>query len=82
MNMSCTSVHRVLSDLQLYPYKVHVVHELEPEDYQNLVTFAEEELQRIPTNASHLSFLAFSDEAHSHLDGFHYSSQYAILVPR
>ena len=60
------------------PYKIQVVQALYEEDKPNRVEFARDELQRIEQDPNHLVLLAFSDEAHFHLDegvnrhNFHY----------
>lgn len=69
LDMSRTTVRRVLKDLNWYPYKVHVVQALSEEDFASRLDFATEELRRISENPLRLSSLAFSDEAHFYLDG-------------
>ena len=53
----------------MHPYKVQVLHELKPEDYERRLDFCREEILRIAADPSHLHFLLFSDEAVFHLDG-------------
>lgn len=63
------TVRRILRRHNLHAYKVHVLHELKPEDYERRLDFCREEILRIAANPSHLDFLLFSDEAVFHLDG-------------
>lgn len=69
LQISRTSLQRILHDVSWHPYKVHVVQELSDEDRADRLDFARDELQRIADNPQHMPFLAFSDEAHFHLDG-------------
>lgn len=64
-----STVHRVLRSNSQFPYKVQVLHELEPEDYTRRVQFCTEELQRLEANPAHAEFILFTDEANFHLDG-------------
>lgn len=69
LGMSRTTVRRILKDLKWHPYKVHIVQGLSDEDFASRLDFATDELQRIADNPQRLGSLAFSDEAHFHLDG-------------
>lgn len=68
-DVGTATVHRILKSHGHFPYKVQVVHELEPEDYDRRVEFCREELERISSNPAHIEFILFSDEANFHLDG-------------
>lgn len=77
LNMSNRSLRRILhQDLTFHPYKMMIVQELMPPDFQNRVNRAQEMLNRIPPRSTFFS----SDEAHFHLSGavnkqnFRYSS--------
>ena len=72
LQMSRTSIQRVLKDLIFHPYKVQIVQKLHGEDIVNRLQFAREELTRIDETPSHLDQLIFSDEADFHIDGQHH----------
>lgn len=66
LNMSDRSVRRILhKDLFFHPYKIMVVQELMPPDFNNRMNRAQEMLDRIPPRSTFFS----SDEAHFHLSG-------------
>lgn len=69
LNLSRSSIQRILKGLSWHPYKVQVVQALQEEDLENRIEFAQQELARININQMHLSQLTWSDEAHFHLDG-------------
>lgn len=69
LNMSRTTIQRILKDLKFHPYKVQVVQRLYDEDMANRLDFADQELRRIAQDPTHLVRMMFSDEAHFHLDG-------------
>ncbi len=69
LNMSKTTIHRILKNLKWHPYKVQVVQKLFDEDKANRLEFARDELARIEADPMHLTLMCFSDEAHFHLDG-------------
>lgn len=69
LGISRRTIQRILHDLHWHPYKLHVVQELSAEDCENRIAFAQDELDRIEQNPHHLASIAFSDEAHFHLDG-------------
>ena len=69
LGMSRTTVQIILRDLKWHPYKVHVVQELSEEHYASRLDFATDELERIREDPLRLQSLAFSDEAHFHIDG-------------
>ena len=69
LNMSGTTLQRILKDLKWHPYKVHVVQDLSEEDFASRLDFAADELQRFREDPMRLHALAFSDEAHFYLDG-------------
>lgn len=69
LDMSRSTVQRILHDHHWHPYKVQVVQKLYEEDRENRLQFAQEELARIDADPMHLAELTWSDEAHFHLDG-------------
>lgn len=69
LNVSRSFIQKQLHDFAFHPYKMEIVHELSEEDHAQRVSFALDELHRIESDVSHLSFLAFSDESHFSLDG-------------
>ena len=69
LNISRTSIQRILKDLHYHPYKIHTVQTLLPDDKLARTMYAEEEIARIVENPGHLSLLVTSDESHFHLDG-------------
>ncbi|PNF14835.1 hypothetical protein B7P43_G05357, partial [Cryptotermes secundus] len=52
--------------LHFHPYKMAVVQELSPRDFQNRITACETLLETLPPDA----LVFFSDEAHFHLSGY------------
>ena len=66
LGMSVRSVCRILHrDLNMHPYKMMVVQELNERDYETRTTLCRDILQNIPPTA----VLICSDEAHFHLSG-------------
>ncbi|PNF39164.1 hypothetical protein B7P43_G01359 [Cryptotermes secundus] len=67
LDISNRSMRRILHEhLHFHPYKMGVVQELSPRDFQNRITVCETLLENLPPNA--LAF--FSNEAHFHLSGY------------
>ena len=69
LDVSQSSVVRILKNIKWHPYKVQVIQKLSAEDLAKRSQFAHEELARIENNSMHLANLMFSDGAHFHLDG-------------
>lgn len=69
LDMSRTTVWRILKHLKFHPYKVQIVQKLYNEDLASRLDFAATELDRIRLDPTHLVRILFSDEAHFHLDG-------------
>ncbi|KAG0444716.1 hypothetical protein HPB47_013465 [Ixodes persulcatus] len=67
--LSDYTVRRIRRRHNLHAYKVHVLTELKPEDYERRLDFCREEILSIAANPFHLDFLLFSDDAVFHLDG-------------
>lgn len=66
LNMSNRSLRRILRyDLSFHPYKIMVVQELKPADFENRKNCCQEMLNRIPEESTFFS----SDEAHFHVSG-------------
>ncbi|PNF42403.1 hypothetical protein B7P43_G01955 [Cryptotermes secundus] len=60
-------MRRILHEhLHFHPYKMVVVQELSPRDFQNRITACETLLETLPPDA----LVFFSDEAHFHLSGY------------
>ncbi|PNF36602.1 hypothetical protein B7P43_G13844, partial [Cryptotermes secundus] len=67
LDISNRSMLRILHEhLHFHPYKMIVVQELSPRDFQNQITACEMLLETLPPNA----LVFFSDEAHFHLSGY------------
>lgn len=69
LNLSRSSIQRILKDAAFKPYKIQNVQALNPEDVDVRLEFAEEMIDRIETDRNLLSLIIFSDEAHFQLDG-------------
>ena len=69
LDISRTTIRRILKDLKWHPYKLQLVQQLHPTDKMGRMTFAEQELDRISQDPNRLLRIAFSDEAHFHIDG-------------
>ncbi len=69
LNLSKTTVHRILKGEKMHPYRLHILHELFDEDLAARRAFAEEMLQVIENDDTFLHQLLFSDEAVFHLSG-------------
>jgi len=66
LGISNRSVRRILhQDLFFHPYKIMIVQELSPLDYENRMNCSQEMLNRIHARSTFFS----SDEAHFHLSG-------------
>uniref|UniRef100_A0A0A9YLJ5 Transposable element Tc3 transposase n=1 Tax=Lygus hesperus TaxID=30085 RepID=A0A0A9YLJ5_LYGHE len=69
LRISHSSVRRIIKrELHLHPYKLAIVQQLKPGDYQQRSAFALDMLSRFEVNNDLL--LLMSDEAHFHLNGF------------
>lgn len=69
LNLSRTSVHRILKDQKMHPYHLRILHELLDEDLAARRAFSEEILEVIEHSEHFLDKLLFSDEAVFHLTG-------------
>lgn len=68
-NISKSSVHNILKTAKFHPFKVHLVHKLNEDDFDRRVEFCEDMMARIVENPNFPSNIAFSDEATFQLDG-------------
>jgi hypothetical protein len=68
-DISKTSCGRAAKKLKLHPYRVSVIHELKPADYNKRVKYCEWFLKFIE-NDSVLNYTFFTDEAWFHLSGY------------
>ena len=70
LNISRASIQRMLrKDIRMYPYKIQVVHNLEPQDYDSRMEMCETLLHHYETDPAIMEQLWFSDEALFHLSG-------------
>lgn len=70
LGLSRRSVQRILAALHMFPYKVQLVQELKPLDYQQRLDYAISFRQKAEENRDFINNLIMSDEAHFHLNGF------------
>ena len=79
VGLSQSTVEKVLRHhLNMHPYRIHVVHALSDLDKQNRLEFCEEFLSKMEDDASFLSRILWTDEAHFHLNGAINSWNYRI----
>ena len=70
LGISVSSVRRMLvKDLKLYPYRIHVKHELTENDKEKRVAMCQWFSETIDNNEKFLNDVWFSDEAHFLLNG-------------
>ncbi|CAK9826872.1 hypothetical protein ANTRET_LOCUS4642 [Anthophora retusa] len=70
LGLSRRSLRRILrEDLMMFPYKVQLVQELKPTDYEQRLVYAVR-LQEVTSDNNFIHRLIMSDEAHFHLNGF------------
>lgn len=70
LGISRSSLRRILNkDLQMYPYKIQLVQNLNPNDYQLRLQYSRQLLNTNDSDRSFLKNLWMSDEAHFHLNG-------------
>ena len=68
-SISQTSIHRMLHDFKLHPYKLQMVQKLHENDRHLRMTFCHEEIARMANDPHHIGNLLHSDEANFHLSG-------------
>lgn len=69
LDLSKTSVHRILKDHKMHPYRLRILHELFDEDLAARCTFSREMLLAIESDNDFLNKVLFSDEAVFYLSG-------------
>lgn len=69
MDLSKSTLQRILQELKFHPYKLRVVQELLPDDYQKRMQFCEWFLVTLASNENFLDELMFTDEAKFFIDG-------------
>ncbi|KAK3892905.1 hypothetical protein Pcinc_003271 [Petrolisthes cinctipes] len=70
LRISRTSLQRVLRNLNLFPYKVQLVQQLKPKDYQQRLQYAVRIQELARNDRNFTQNLMMTDEAHFHLNGF------------
>ena len=70
LGISRSSLRRILHSLQLFPYKVQMVQELKPADYEARLQCAIRLQELAQNEPNFIQKLLMSDEAHFHLNGF------------
>ena len=69
LEISVGTVFNVLKQIKFHPYKLQLVQELLPTDFEASVIFSRHMLQLLNGDPNLLGNLVFSDEAHFHLHG-------------
>ena len=71
LGMAKSSLHRILkADLHLFPYKIQVVHAIQPPDRQQRLEYAVRVQEHARADPTFTHRLIMSDEAHFQLNGF------------
>ena len=69
LDISSSSVIRVLHQSKFHPYKIQFVQALSEKDHDTRLRFARAQLIRLNSDENYLPHLFFSDEAHFHING-------------
>ena len=69
LNLSKSTIQRILKERKFHPYRLRVLHALNEEDYENRLDFAEEIIQMIDQDPECMKFFFFSDDANFHVSG-------------
>jgi hypothetical protein len=69
LNISRTSILRILKDLNFHPYKLQLTHALSPEDHGARLEFCRSQLEIIDEDCEFPGYIGFGDEALFHLHG-------------
>lgn len=69
LDMSKSTVQRILKGLNLTPYKPKILHKLHEEDLADRVQFSEDFLEILNADPEILKLIMFSDEANFHING-------------
>lgn len=67
-NIPRTTIRRILKQHKFHPYKIHLVHELNEDDFDRRQEFCEVMSERILANANFLFNICFSDECTFYLN--------------
>lgn len=70
LGLSRGSLQRILHTIRMFPYKIQLVQELKPTDYQQRLDYAIYFQQNAQENPNFIHNLVMSDEAHFQLNGF------------
>lgn len=70
LGLSRRSLQRILAAIHMFPYKIQLVQELKPIDYQQRLDYAIYFQQKAEENPDFIHNLIMSDEAHFQLNGF------------
>ncbi|XP_023311192.1 uncharacterized protein LOC111692289 [Anoplophora glabripennis] len=70
LGLSRGSLQRILHTIRMFPYKIQLVQELKPTDYQQRLDYAIYFRQKAEENHDFIHNLIMSDEAHFQLNGF------------
>lgn len=68
--VSGSSLQRMLHEMDMFPYKIQLVQQLQPQDYEQRLEYAMRPLDLVNGNLGFLQKLIMSDETHFHLNGF------------
>lgn len=68
-DMSRKSVQNILKRAKYHPYKIHLVHELNEDDFDRRLQFCETMMTMIDANENFVKRIVFSDEATFQLNG-------------
>nr|CAH7715123.1 unnamed protein product [Callosobruchus chinensis]CAH7751633.1 unnamed protein product [Callosobruchus chinensis] len=82
LELSRSSLHRILKHLRMFAYKIQLVHQLRPIDFRQRTEFAIRFQQLCREENDFLNRLIMSDEAHFHLNGFVNKQNLSILGNR
>jgi hypothetical protein len=67
--ISMKSVHRILKENDMYPYKIQLIHELERDDTERRLTFCDWATTQLDRNPEFAHYVIWSDEATFYLNG-------------
>ena len=70
MGMSRSSLQRMLHEMDMFPYKIQLVQELQPQDNEKRLEYAMRLQDLVNGDPGFLQKLIMSDESHFHLNGF------------
>lgn len=70
LELSRRSLQRILATLHMFPFKIQLVQQLKPADYQHRLDYAIAFQQNAREDPAFIHNLIMSDEAHFHLNGF------------